>query len=53
MRGELAVELGEQRNTVGEAKLGAMDLLRQLDDQMLKNIGIASAGHRLRIQPSM
>ena len=26
-----------------------MDLLGQLDDQMLKDIGVASAGHRLRI----
>jgi class 3 adenylate cyclase len=27
-----------------------MDLLGQLDDQMLKDIGVVSAGHRLRIQ---
>ena len=27
-----------------------MDLLRQVDDQMLKDIGVASAGHRLRIR---
>jgi hypothetical protein len=26
-----------------------MDLLKQVDDQMLKDIGVASAGHRLRI----
>ena len=26
-----------------------MDLLGQLDDQILKDIGVASAGHRLRI----
>ncbi len=26
-----------------------MDLLRQVDDQMLKDIGVSSAGHRLRI----
>jgi SAM domain (Sterile alpha motif) len=26
-----------------------MDLLRHVDDQMLKDIGVASAGHRLRI----
>jgi hypothetical protein len=25
-----------------------MDLLKQVDDQMLKDIGVASAGHRLR-----
>jgi class 3 adenylate cyclase len=27
-----------------------MDLLKQVDDQMLKDIGVASAGHRLRIR---
>jgi len=27
-----------------------MDLLKQVDDQTLKDIGIASAGHRLRIE---
>ena len=27
-----------------------IDLLKQVDDQMLKDIGVASAGHRLRIQ---
>jgi class 3 adenylate cyclase len=27
-----------------------MDLLKQIDDQMLKDIGVASAGHRLRIR---
>jgi class 3 adenylate cyclase/predicted ATPase len=27
-----------------------MDLLNQVDDQMLKDIGVASAGHRLRIR---
>jgi hypothetical protein len=27
-----------------------MDLLRQVGDQILKDIGIASAGHRLRIR---
>ena len=26
-----------------------MDLLRQVDDQILKDIGVSSAGHRLRI----
>ena len=26
-----------------------MDLLRQVDDQMLKDFGVASGGHRLRI----
>jgi len=27
-----------------------MDLLRQVDDQILKDIGVSSAGHRLRIR---
>src|SRR5262252_144949 len=27
-----------------------MDLLKQVDDQTLKDIGVASAGHRLRIR---
>jgi hypothetical protein len=27
-----------------------MDLLTQVDDQMLKDIGVSSAGHRLRIR---
>jgi hypothetical protein len=27
-----------------------MDLLKQVDDQMLKDIGVPSAGHRLRIR---
>ena len=27
-----------------------MDLLAQVDDQLLKDIGISSAGHRLRIR---
>ena len=27
-----------------------MDLLKRVDDQMLKDIGVASAGHRLRIR---
>src|SRR5579864_2716234 len=27
-----------------------MDLLRQVDDQMLKDFGVASGGHRLRIR---
>ena len=27
-----------------------IDLLRQVDDQLLKDIGVASAGHRLRIR---
>ena len=27
-----------------------IDLLQQIDDQLLKDIGVASAGHRLRIR---
>jgi hypothetical protein len=27
-----------------------MDLLRQVDEQMLKDFGVASGGHRLRIR---
>ena len=27
-----------------------IDLLRQVDDQILKDIGVSSAGHRLRIR---
>ena len=27
-----------------------IDLLRQVDDQLLKDIGVSSAGHRLRIR---
>ena len=27
-----------------------MDLLRQVDDQMLKDIGLSTAGHRLRFR---
>jgi class 3 adenylate cyclase len=30
-----------------------MDLLQHVDDQTLKDIGIASAGHRLRIRSSI
>jgi class 3 adenylate cyclase len=30
-----------------------MDLLRHVDDQTLKDIGIASAGHRLRIRTAI
>ena len=29
-----------------------MDLLKQVDDQVLKDTGVASAGHRLRIEVS-
>jgi len=42
---------------VAESNLGAfeandidMDLLGQVDDQTLKDIGVSSAGHRLRIR---
>ena len=33
-----------------EANYVEMDLLNGVDDQMLKDIGVTSAGHRLRIR---
>ena len=36
-----------------EANHIEMDLLQHVDDQTLKDIGIASAGHRLRIRSSI
>src|ERR1700730_9035421 len=30
-----------------------MDLLAEIDDQVLKDIGVSSAGHRLRIRKSI
>ena len=44
-----AIGLGQYADTF-EANDIDMDLLKQVDDQMLKDIGIASAGHRLRIR---
>ena len=40
----------EQYGDAFEANDIDVDLLRQVDDQMMKDIGVASAGHRLRIR---
>jgi hypothetical protein len=42
-----AIGLGQYADAF-EANDIEMDLLKQVDDQMLKDIGVASAGHRLR-----
>ena len=39
-----------QYGDVFEANDIDMDVLRQVDDQSLKNIGVSSMGHRLRIR---
>jgi class 3 adenylate cyclase len=44
-----AIELGQYADAF-EANDIDMDLLKQVDDQMLKDIGVPSAGHRLRIR---
>src|SRR5215471_6078466 len=44
-----SIGLGEYGDAF-EANHIDMDLLQQVDDQMLKDIGVASAGHRLRIR---
>jgi hypothetical protein len=44
-----AIGLGQYADAF-EANDIEMDLLKQVDDQMLKDIGVASAGHRLRIR---
>jgi hypothetical protein len=44
-----AIGLGQYAEAF-EANDMEMDLLKQVDDQMLKDIGVASAGHRLRIR---
>ena len=43
------VGLGQYAD-VFEANDIDMELLKQVDDQTLKDIGVASAGHRLRIR---
>jgi len=51
-------EIREWLETIGLGQYGDafeankidLDLLGQVDDQMLKDIGVASAGHRLRIR---
>jgi class 3 adenylate cyclase len=44
-----AISLGQYADAV-EANDIDIDLLTQVDDQMLKDIGVSSAGHRLRIR---
>jgi class 3 adenylate cyclase/predicted ATPase len=44
-----SIGLGQYANTFETNDIDT-DLLRQVDDQTLKDIGIASAGHRLRIR---
>ena len=44
-----SIGLGEYGDAF-EANHIDMDLLQQVDDQTLKDIGVASAGHRLRIR---
>src|SRR5215471_17267362 len=44
-----AISLGQYADAF-EANDIDMDLLSQVDDQMLKDIGVSSAGHRLRIR---
>jgi len=47
-----AISLGQYVHAF-EANDIDIDLLRQVDDQVLKDIGIASAGHRLRIRSAI
>ena len=47
-----AIGLGQYGDAF-EANHIDMDLLQHVDDQTLKDIGIASAGHRLRIRSSI
>jgi class 3 adenylate cyclase len=47
-----SIGLGQYANAF-EANDIDMDLLQHVDDQTLKDIGIASAGHRLRIRSSV
>jgi len=44
-----SVDLDQYADAV-EANDIETDLLKQVDDQTLKDIGVASAGHRLRIR---
>ena len=43
------IGLGQYANAF-EANDIDMDLLRQIDDQALRDLGMTSAGHRLRIR---
>ena len=47
-----AIGLGQYANAF-EANDIDMDLLIRLDDQLLKDIGVASAGHRLRLRDAI
>ena len=47
-----SIDLGQYADAF-ETNHVDMDLLQHVDDQTLKDIGIASAGHRLRIRGSM
>jgi len=44
-----AIGLGQYADAFEANEIG-MDLLRQVDDQMLKDIGVSIGGHRLRIR---
>src|SRR5262244_3466039 len=44
-----SINLGQYADAF-EANEIEMDLLRQVDDQILKDIGVSAAGHRLRIR---
>jgi hypothetical protein len=43
-----AIGLGQYADAFDTNQIG-MDLLGQVDDQMLKDIGVSIGGHRLRI----
>ena len=44
-----AIGLGQYADAF-ETNAIDMELLRQVDDQILKDIGVSAAGHRLRIR---
>ena len=44
-----SIGLGQYADAFDANEIG-MDLLRQVDDQMLKDIGVSIGGHRLRIR---
>ena len=44
-----AISLGQYADAF-ETNAIDMELLRQVDDQILKDIGVSAAGHRLRIR---
>ena len=47
-----AIGLGQYADAF-EANDIDMDLLTRIDDQLLKDIGVASAGHRLRLRDAI